>query len=106
MLILGFIFSRRLQKQEDQEDAENIVLYNDVNLLIFAQKGDQVEMIWDISKWQETNVISVQVTYNDAIINMLPEDVREMFKESAETASFAIVPNAHVWQQGGTFGWY
>ena len=85
---------------------EDIILYDDVILLIYAQKGNQVEMIWDVSKQQEGNLISVQITYDDAVINMMPEDAREAFKEDAETGSFAIVPHAHVWQQGGTFGWY
>lgn len=99
MLILSFIFSRKIQKQKDLEGAEDIILYDDVVLLIYAQKGDQVKIVWDISKWEEENLISVQITYDD----MMPEDVREAF--NAETEFFAIVPHASVWQQGGNFGW-
>ena len=103
MLILGFIFSRKIQKQKNLEGAEDIILYDDVVLLIYAQKGDQVKTVWDISKWEEENLISVQIIYDDIIIGMMPEDVREAF--NAETESFAIVPHASVWQQGGNFGW-
>lgn len=101
-LFLGFLLRKNQQQKEEDEDS--IILYEDVQLFIFARKGEQPQLVWDFSQYAQKNVVAVQVTYDEAVINMMPEDLREGFR-SDEDWSWAILPHATVWRQGEVFGW-
>lgn len=103
-LFLGFLFSRKIQKQEE-EDENDIILYEDVQLFIFAHRGEQVQLVWDFSQYAQKNIVAVQVTYDDVVINMMPEEMREEFR-SDEEWSWAVLPHTTVWRQGEVFGWF
>lgn len=102
-LFLGFLFSRKNQQQEEED--VDMILYEDVQLFVFAHKGKQVQLVWDFSQYTQKNVVAVQVTYDEVVINMMPEEMREGFR-SDEEWSLAILPHATVWKQGEVFGWF
>lgn len=104
MVVLSVLI-RFNQKQKDEEEDNDMILYTDVYFFIFAQKGDQIQIIWDISQYEEKNIIAVQVTYDEQVINMLPEEMREGFRSDGE-CSCAVLPQATIWRQGDTFGWF
>lgn len=103
--IIMVILSVLIRFNQEQKDDNDMILYTDVWFFIFAQKGDQVQIIWDISQYEEKNIIAAQITYDEQVINMLPKEMRESFRSDGE-CSCAVLPQATIWRQGDTFGWF
>ena len=103
LLLLCFWASRKMQQFQQEEENEDIIVYGDADLLIYAEMGDQLQMTWDISQYETNRRIMCHVVGDKETFKMLPLEAQRAIQENP--CNWTLIPHVTVWQQGGNFNW-
>lgn len=82
-------------------------IYENVNLILWIEWGNKMEITWDLSQWEEKEIMVCHVVYCDREMRAMGFANGEMLKEilEAQGPSVIMTEGVTVYQWGGNFIW-
>ena len=102
--VVGSAFlAKWLQKKIDDESQ----IYENVDLILWIEWGNKMEITWDISQWAEKGIMMCHIIYCDKETRAMGLANAGMVKEliEAQGPSIIMLEDVTVHQLGGNFTW-
>ena len=95
--------AQQLQKKMDNE----IMIYENVQLILWIEWGNKMEITWDISQWESNGIMICHIIYCDKEVRAMgfanAWSVKELIE--AQGPSIILLKDVTVHQWGGNFTW-
>ena len=96
------LLAKRLQKKIENE----IQIYEDVDLVLWIEGGNKMEVTWDLSQWEKDGRMMCHIIYCAKEMRAAGyANARNMQELLKEGPTIMEINHATVYQQGGDFYW-